>query len=195
MHRALLVSLAASALCLGASDPSDTQPQQPKRTCSRAHEHAFGGAVQVLIPTKELGTALDDRTGLGMGLQWLHEGESPWSSRTRLEWNVFPQSRPVGPSGIETSVQQYLLGFDRLYRLGTSPQSLYLLGGVAATRWFVEEEGPGMHHRFHTTKLTVTGGLGWRFSKAFALEGRYTLSRITNAQEANTAQLSLNWRF
>lgn len=195
MHPVRVLPLLLAAPLLGAAEPADAPPKRERRSFAPVHRHAFGGSVQVLAPLKDLKTALDERTGLGIGLQWIHEGRGRWASRTRLEWNVFPEGNPVGPLGVETSVKQYLLSFDRLYRLGGEPRSIYLLGGVGATRWFVDQQAAGLNGSFHTTKLAVTGGAGWRFSHAFALEARYAVSGIDRAMDANTAQVSFNWRF
>lgn len=195
MHPVRVLPLLLTPALLVATEPGEAAPKPKASASVHLHHHAFGGSVQVLAPLKDLKTALDERTGLGIGLQWIHEGRGHWASRTRLEWNVFSESNPVGPLGVETSVKQYLLSFDRLYRLGEGPRSLYLLGGVGATRWFVDQQVLGTEQGFHTTKLAVTGGAGWRFSQAFGLEARYVVSGIDRAMDANTAQVSLNWRF
>lgn len=195
MHPVRVLSLLFAPVFLVASGSGDPAPKPEAAPCVHLHRHAFGGSVQVLAPLKDLKTALDERTGFGIGLQWIHEGRGRWASRTRLEWNVFSEGNPVGPLGVETSVKQYLLSFDRLYRLGEGPRSLYLLGGVGATRWFVDQQVLGAEQGFHTTKLAVTGGAGWRFSHAFGLEARYVVSGIDRAMDANTAQVSFNWRF
>lgn len=195
MHLVPALPLLFAATLLGAAGPEDPAPKRATESCSQGHRHAFGGSVQVLAPLKDLKTALDERTGLGIGLQWIHEGRGRWASRTRLEWNVFSESNPVGPLGVETSVKQYLLSFDRLYRLGEGSRSLYLLGGVGGARWFVDQQALGTEQGFHTTKLAITGGAGWRFSHAFGLEARYVVSGIDRGMDANTAQVSFNWRF
>lgn len=189
-------ALCLATLCTGLVAAEDKEGKPAKKEYHYSHHHSFGGYVQGILPTNDLGTALDGKLAAGIGLEWIHRHHGPWSSRTRLEWNTYPEGNPVDPGQVKTSVMQYLWSFDRFYHFGEDLHTPYLVGGLGITRWFVEQHGPtGLLLNDHTTKLAVTGGVGMRLSNYFALEARYVTSGIKKSFDANTAQLALSWRF
>lgn len=160
------------------------------------HDSVFAWQAQLDLPAKDFGRALDQRTGLGLGMQWTHFRDNGTAHRTRLEWNVFQEGNPVGPLGLKTRASNYLLSFDRLHHFSGKDEGVYLLGGLGAVRWFVEQTpAANPSYRFHTTKLAVTGGLGYRFSRAAAVEARYLISSIDRDFDGNVAQVGVSMRF
>jgi opacity protein-like surface antigen len=145
-------------------------------------------------PLRDLKDDLDRRTGVGVGLQWIHDHGTFHASRTRLEFNVFPEGNPVGAAGVRTYAKDYLLSFDHLFRLGPGRQP-YLAAGVGGVHWVLNQSGPGTATDLRTTKLAFTAGLGWQLSEHVNLEARYVFSGIQKTFDANVAQLSLGWRF
>jgi hypothetical protein len=154
----------------------------------------FAWQVQGDIPAKDLGRALDERSGLGIGMQWTRFWDNGTANRTRLEWNVFPEGNAV--AGLKTKASNYVFSFDRMYFFSHKDQGLYVLGGLGAVRWFMDrtpEGGPTASS--HTTKLAVTGGAGWRFNRNLSAEARYMVSTVDRTFDGNVFQLSAGVRF
>lgn len=203
LFRPLLLILAAA--CAAPSFAEDApKPEEPRRE-DRHHCHhewhwkrdsVFAWQVQLNVPAKDFGRAMDQRTGAGLGMQWTHFRDNGSAHRTRLEWNVFQEGNPAGPLGIKTKASNYILSFDRLHHFSGKDKGVYILGGLGAVRWFVDQTPAGdPTYRFHTTKLAVTGGLGYRFSRAAAVEGRYLVSSINRDFDGNMVQLGVSMRF
>jgi opacity protein-like surface antigen len=195
-HLVALFSLAVlAAPALRAEDPP---PEAPKRHFhwSTKNDGTFAWQAQLNLPAKELGQALDDRSGLGLGVQWNHDRKHGHVARTRIEWNVFPEGHPVGLGAVKTKASNYVLSFDRLYHFSGEVKGAYALGGLGAVRWFTDRTaGPGPTRSDHATKLGVTAGAGYRFSAAFSLEARYLLSNVSPNFDGNMLQAAVNLRF
>lgn len=193
-----LVLVGTSALALGAGEADDAPKPVAKSETHVHHWHSRSrteAEVHANVPLKDLREALDARTGSGLGLRWTKDRSNGHGSRTRLEWNVFPESRPLGSQGLKTQVSNYVLSFDHLYRFGREHRGPYLMGGVGAVRWFVDETAPGAENRFHTTKLGLSAGVGMPMGENFGAEVRYVLSSYRRNQDANYLQVALSWRF
>lgn len=186
-------ALCALLLCVGLSAAEEQKPEPTHK--HRSHHHYFGGSLQALKPHNELDKALDGGMGYGIGLQWTHSHGGPWASRTRFEWNTFAEGDPVDPGQVKTYAKQYLLSFDRLYHLGSSPRAPYLMGGAGGVKWDVRKTSPTQTQRDHTTKLLFSAGVGMHFTDTFGLELRYVVSSIGKTYDGNTAQVALDWRF
>jgi opacity protein-like surface antigen len=156
----------------------------------------FAWQVQVDAPVKDLGRALDQRTGLGLGMQWTSYRSGGAANRTRLEWNVFPEGNPVGTAAVATKASNYVLSFDRLYHVSGTRAGVYVVAGLGAVRWFTDQT-PGANPTVstHTTKLAVTAGAGYRFNRAVSLEARYLVSSVNRTFDGNVAQGVLSMRF
>ena len=195
----LSLILLSGAAVLRADDDGDKDKDKEK-CCCRWHWHSDAGAfawqAQLDSPVKGLGQSLDQRTGLGLGAQWNHDHEDGHVSRTRIEWNVFPQGPGVGPAEVQTKASNYLLSFDRLYHFSGSAKGPYILAGLGAVRWFVDQAvSPGQTRSFHATKLAVTAGAGYRFNPSFSAEARYLLSSLDQSFDGSMVQVGLNMRF
>lgn len=188
-RRLYLLPLCLGATLLMAEDAPAPSPKRAARTCSPS---AFGATVQVNAPLRDLKESLDGSTGFGVGLQWTREHGEFHASRTRMEFNVFPEGQPVG--GVKTYAKDYLVSFDHLFRLGSGRRP-YLAAGVGGVHWVLDQTAGSASDRLRTTKLAFTAGLGWQLSERVNLEGRYVFSGIRKTFDANTAQLSLGWRF
>ncbi|GLH74378.1 hypothetical protein GETHLI_28800 [Geothrix limicola] len=183
-----LLPLALVGLGLAAEDAPEKAPK-PRRC------EAFGASIQANLPLRDLQDDLDHRTGLGLGLQWTHDHGDFHASRTRFEWNVFPESHPVGPLGTTTYAKNLVLSFDHLWRLSDGPTGVYLVGGLGGVRWTLDQKTPTASSDLQTTKLAVTAGVGLQVARHLSLEGRYVFSGIQKTFDANTVQMSLGWRF
>ena len=183
-----LLPLAFGSLSLVAGEDAEMTPK-PKR-CD-----AFGLSVQIDQPLRDLQDSLDHRTGYGLGLQWTHDHSDYHASRTRFEWNVFPEGHPVGPTATTTYAKNLMLSFDHLFRLNEGPTGMYLVGGLGGVRWTLDQKTPTASEDLTTTKLAVTAGVGAQFSRHLTLEGRYVFSGIRKTFDSNTAQVSAAWRF
>lgn len=156
----------------------------------------FAWQAQVDQPVKDLGRALDDRVGLGIGMQWTRYRSSGAANRTRLEWNVFPEGNPVGLNGTKTQASNVILSFDRLYHLSGGDQGVYILGGLGGVRWSVDRSpASGGGDSFHTTKFAVTAGAGYRFNRAMSAEVRYLISSVDKTYDGNVLQTGISVRF
>jgi len=189
LHRGLcLLPFAFASLSLMAEDKVDKAPKT--KQCN-----SFGISAQADAPLRDLKDSLDRRTGYGLGLQWTHDHGDYHASRTRFEWNTFPEGHPVGPAGATTYAKNLVLSFDHLFRLNQGPTGLYLVGGLGGVRWSLDQHTPTTATNLTTTKLGVTAGVGLQIGRQFTVEGRYLFSGIHKTFDSNTAQLSLGWRF
>lgn len=180
------------------SDERAEDAKQDKDCPFSYHRHwhsVFGAYVQVLGPLRELKTSLDGRTGFGLGVQWTHDHGDWNASRTRLEWNTFPESVPVGPQGTKTYAKNYTLSFDHLFKLNQGSSQAYLVAGLGGVRWNLEQTTAGVKDSEWTTKLALTGGVGLQIAERVNLEARYVASSVGRTFDANSIQASLGWRF
>ena len=167
-----------------------------ERRCFHHHYSAdFGAYAQVNAPLRDLKENLDRRTGLGLGVQWTHDHGDWNASRTRLEWNTFPEGGAVGLSGTRTYAKNYILSFDHLFKLNQGWSQAYLVAGLGGARWNVEQTTGALRTSLWTTKLAATGGVGLQLGPRVNLEARYVVSSIGSTFDANTLQASLGWRF
>ncbi len=163
---------------------------------SHRHRHStFSATVQAVMPLRDLKESLDQRTGYGLGAQWTHEHGDWHASRTRLEWNTFPESGPVGAAGTKTYAKNYILSFDHLFKLNTGTTQAYVVGGLGGARWCFEQTTATTYDSRWTTKLAITGGVGVQFANRVNLEARYVVSSVGKTFDANTLQASLGFRF
>lgn len=190
LHRGLfLVPLAFACLGLAAGDDTEKAPKKEMRCDS------FGLSVQVDSPMRELKDSLDRRMGYGLGLQWTHDHGAFHASRTRLDFNVFPEGNPVGTAGTTTYAKNMVFSFDHLFRLNEGPTGMYIVGGLGGVRWSLDQHTATYSSNLTTTKLAVTAGVGLQVSRQFTVEGRYMFSGIQKTFDSNTAQVSAAWRF
>ena len=190
-----------------APKPAEKAPEatETKTECTKQDKHChiyhrhyhskFGAYVQAIAPLRELKTSLDGRTGYGLGVQWTHDHGDWNASRTRLEWNTFPESVPVGLQGTKTYAKNYTLSFDHLFKLNQGTSRVYLVAGLGGVRWDLEQTTAGVRNSEWTTKLALTGGLGVQIAERVNLEARYVASSVGRTFDANTLQASLGWRF
>jgi hypothetical protein len=166
-----------------------------RRRAERRQEHhrEFALQAQVNLPLRDLKERLDGRTGLGLGATWTRDHRDGHASRTRLEWNVLPEGPAV--AGVRTQVSNYTLAFDHLWHCSGKAEGPYLVAGLGAVRWFASQTGPAASGSMHTTKLTVQGGAGWRFSPSFGAEVRYAVSSMDRSLDANLLQGCVSFRF
>ena len=203
-----LVPLACAGLALAAQEaPSKpeakapvAEPQREEGDCHvrfrfRHHHSVFGAYVQADVPLRDLKENLDRRTGLGLGVQWTRD-QGDWNaSRTRLEWNTFPEGGAVGASGTRTYAKNVILSFDHLFKLNQGSTQAYLVAGLGGARWDLEQTTAGQRSSLWTTKLALTGGVGVQLGERVNLEARYVVSSVGSTFDANALQASLGWRF
>jgi len=158
-----------------------------------ARTFEFQAQLTLNQPTQELKTALDGKQGLGIGIHGLHRHGIQHTSRTRLDWNVWGQGPAV--NGVKTQVSNYHLAFDHLYHFDSRDQGPYLVGGLGAVRWFSEQESALGTLRFHTTKLGVTAGAGWQFTRNIGAEARVLVSSMNRTYDSTLLQGSVVFRF
>lgn len=203
-----LVSLACAGFALAAQEaplkseekPSVATRSEKEEDCHvrfRFHHHhsVFGAYVQADAPLRDLKESLDRRTGLGLGVQWTHDHGDWNASRTRLEWNTFPEGGSVGAAGTRTYAKNYILSFDHLFKLNQGWSQAYLVAGLGGARWDLEQTTAGQRTSLWTTKLAVTAGAGVQLGRRVNLEARYVVSSVGSTFDANTLQASLGWRF
>ncbi len=153
----------------------------------------FGAYAQGVMPLRDLKESLDSRTGFGLGVQWTHDHGDWHTSRTRLEWNTFPESNSL--AGTKTYAKNYILSWDHLFKLNQGTSQAYLVAGVGGARWYFEQKAGGLQDARWTTKPAITGGVGVQLARRVNLEARYVVSSIDRTFDANTLQMSLGWRF
>lgn len=208
-----LLPLALAGASLAAQDapakpaprPEATLPVESPVKATKSEEHRdrhcfhhhseFGATVQADLPLRDLKTSLDRRTGMGVGVQWTHDHGDWNASRTRLEWNTFPEGGPVGPAGTRTYAKNYILSFDHLFKLNQGWSQAYLVAGLGGARWDVEQTTGAVRTSDWTTKLAFTAGAGVQLGRRVNLEARYVVSSVSSTFDANTFQTSLGWRF
>lgn len=157
------------------------------------HHSIFGAYAQGVMPLRDLKESLDERTGFGLGLQWTHDHGDWHGSRTRLEWNTFPES--TSAAGTRTYAKNYLVSWDHLFKLNKGASQAYLVAGIGGARWYQEQTMDGSRTTRWTTKPAITGGVGVVVAQHVNLEARYVVSSINKTFDANTLQASLGWRF
>ena len=203
-----LLPLALACGALAAQEPAPKPEEKapavaPEQHAEKKQGHArfchhhttFGAYVQADAPLRNLKENLDRRTGLGLGVQWVHDDGDWNASRTRLEWNTFPEGGPVGAAGTRTYAKNYILSFDHLFKLNQGWSQAYLVAGLGGARWDVEQTTGAQHTSDWTTKLAFTGGVGVQLGARVNLEARYVVSSVSSTFDANTLQASLGWRF
>jgi opacity protein-like surface antigen len=178
-----------------AAAPEKGSEAKKDRRCQQHHESVFGVYAQADLPLRDLKESLDRRTGFGLGASWTHDHGDWHASRTRLEWNTFPEGGPVGPAGTKTYAKNYVLSFDHLFKLNQGTQQAYLVAGLGGARWGVEQTTGPVRTSDWTTKLAITGGVGVQLANRVNLEARYVVSSIGKTFDANMVQASLGWRF
>jgi opacity protein-like surface antigen len=203
-----LLPLALAGFALAAqeapSKPEDKAPvaEHPKEEddCHvrfRFHHRpsVFGAYVQADAPLRDLKESLDRRTGLGVGVQWTRDHGDWNASRTRLEWNTFPEGGAVGAAGTRTYAKNVILSFDHLLKLNQGTSQAYLVAGLGGARWDLEQTTAGQRTSLWTTKLAFTAGAGVQLGRRVNLEARYVVSSVGSTFDANSLQASLGWRF
>jgi len=155
----------------------------------------FGAFAQAALPLRDLKENLGHRTGFGLGVQWTHEHGDWNASRTRAEWNTFPEGGAVGPLGTKTYAKNYVVSLDHLFKLNQGRFQTYLVAGLGGARWNMEQTTAGVRTSEWTTKLAITGGVGVQIAERVNLEARYVVSSVESTFDANTLQASLGWRF
>lgn len=177
--------------------PAATSEVQPEKEWRFRHHHHsdFSVSVQADEPLRDLKEQLDRRTGFGLGVQWTHDHGDWNASRTRLEWNTFPEGEAVGPLGTRTYAKNYSLNFDHLFKLNRGPHQAYVVAGLGAIRWHLEQSAGTLRTSDWTTKLGVTGGIGVQIGQRVNLEARYVASSVNKTFDANVMQVSLGWHF
>lgn len=161
---------------------------------SRYTDHStFGAYAQGVMPLRDLKESLDKGTGYGLGVQWTHDHGDWHASRTRLEWNTFPEGDAVG--GTRTYAKNYTLSWDHLFKLNKGDSQAYLVAGIGGARWYEEQNTGALRATHWTTKLAITGGIGIQLAQRVNLEARYVVSSINKTFDANTLQASLGWQF
>lgn len=153
----------------------------------------FGATLQVVMPLRDLKDALDRRTGFGLGVQWSRDHGDWHTSRTRLEWNTYPEGEAV--AGVRTYAKDYVLSFDHLFKLNQGSVQTYLVAGLGGSLWDLERSAAGIRETRWTTKLAITAGAGVLIGERVGLEARYVASSTARTFDANTLQMSLGWRF
>lgn len=151
------------------------------------------GQVTLNQPTEDLKTALDDKTGVGIGIHWMKRHGFQHTSRTRLDWNVWGQ----GPSvlGVKSTVSNIHLAFDHLYHFQDRDKGVYLVGGLGGVRWKTEREAITGTSKFTTTKLGVTAGAGYQFNRNLGAEGRVLVSGVDKAFDSTVVQAAFVFKF
>lgn len=164
---------------------------------SRHHHHpsVFGVSAQITFPQRELRESLDRGMGYGLGVQWTRDHGDWNASRTRMEWNTFPESGPVGPLGTRTYAKNYIVSLDHLFKLNQGRYQSYLVTGLGGARWNMEQSTGSVRTATWTTKLALTAGIGVQLGGRVNLEARYVISSIRDTFDGNTLQASLGWRF
>lgn len=157
------------------------------------HHSTFGAYAQGVMPLRDLREDLDKRTGYGLGVQWTHDHGDWHASRTRLEWNTFPEGGSA--AGPRTYAKNYVLSWDHLFKLNQGRSQAYLVAGIGGSRWYLEQTTAGLRDARWTTKLAITGGAGLQVAARVNLEARYVVGSINQTFDANTLQMSLGWRF
>jgi len=173
---------------------------QPLALCALAlglplSARSFDVQAQLTVnePTHDLKTAMDGKQGYGLGLHWLSRKGIQHTSRTRLDWNVWGQGPAV--NGVRTQVSNYNLAFDHLYHFDNRDQGLYLVGGLSAVRWFTEQESALGTQRSHTTKLGITAGGGWQFTRNIGAEARVLVSSVSKTYDSTLLQGAVVFKF
>lgn len=158
-----------------------------------SHRSTFGAYAQGVMPLRDLKESLDRRTGYGLGVQWTRDYSDWHASRTRIEWNTFPEGSSV--EGTRTYAKNYILSWDHLFKLNKGKSQAYLVAGIGGARWYYEQTTGGIRDARWTTKPAITGGIGVLVAQRVNLETRYVVSSINKTFDANTLQASLGWRF
>jgi hypothetical protein len=177
---AFKTSLLATSFCLATS--AFAQDFQPG---------VHGG---INIPVGDLADALDNRPGFTVGGQLGIYYGNGHELRPRLDLTHYQGGHfPVGGSYDKNRINAWGLGCDYLYYTALQPQGVYLTGGLGYQWWDVSpERGADSSH----SGLAMALGAGYRFSRTFMLEGRFTSGQFrSNNGQANALQAVASMRF
>jgi hypothetical protein len=159
-----------------------------------AQEFQPGAHGGVSIPIGELGSALDHRPGLTAGGHLGIYYGNGHELRPRFELTHYQGGHfPVGGSYDKNRINAWGLGCDYLYYTAQQPQGVYLTGGLGYQWWNVSpEHGSSSSH----SGVALALGAGYRFSRVFMLEGRFTSGQFrSNDGQANALQAVASMRF
>jgi hypothetical protein len=134
---------------------------------------AHGG---INIPMGALGDALDNRPGFTVGGHLGIYYGNGHELRPRIDLTHYQGGNyPVGGSYDKNRINAWQLGCDYLYYMAAQP-----------------EHGAGSTH----SGVAMALGAGYRFSRSFMLEGRFTNGQFrSNDGQANALQALASWRF
>jgi len=146
------------------------------------------------IPIGDLGDALDNRPGIQVGGHLGIYYGNGHELRPRADLTYYDGGHfPVGGGYDKNKITAWGLGCDYLYYTAQQPQGVYLAGGLGYQWWDVSpERAPDSSH----SGLSVALGAGYRFSRDFMLEGRFTTAQFrSNDGQANALQAVASLRF
>ena len=156
-----------------------------------------------------LRSAVDDKTGLDVGVHGALDFGGGHLLRPRLDYLHFPTRTDTYSGGITSDykLNGLSLGVDYLYHLERATRGFYVLAGLAVTRWKIETDdvsiitfppNPPVVTRTPvnetSTKAGFAFGAGYQFTPRFGIEGRYQVGRIFNS-DANLFQAGATFRF
>ncbi len=160
-----------------------------------AQTPTFGVQGGLVIPTGDLGSALDNRFGFVVGGHMgLYYGNGH-ELRPRLEISQFVGGwHPVGNGQFDKSnVSAWGLGADYVYYTDLRPTGFYLLMGLGNQWWHVApNHGPSQSH----SALCLSAGAGLRMNRYLAFEGRFSTGQFRSDNgQANQLQGVVSYRF
>lgn len=170
-----LAVLAAAALSLQAEAPR------------------YGVQGLVSIPLGDLKEYVDSKPGPGFGVHGTFDLGDGHMLRPRLDYSLFPEA---SFAAIKQTATTLSLGGDYLYFIAGKPEGLYLTAGVAAVRWSLKEQAPGLPDTTNnTTKFGVAAGAGYQWNATVGTEARWLHSSLGSGFKADAVQVGVTIRF
>lgn len=187
MNLKSVLSLALLGACLPMAAGDDDETAHLRRS--------FAWQAQFNQPVRDFREAMDTKTGLGLGVQWQRYRGNGILHRTRLEWNVYPESPEVGPQKARTQATNVILSFDRLFYFRTSGLGPFIAGGMGVGHWMVDETRGAHRDSWRTNKLNLMAGVGFQFTSHIAMEARYQVASVRDTFDGNSVQVAAVIRY
>lgn len=152
----------------------------------------YGVQGLVSIPLTDLKEYVDSKPGPGVGVHGTFDLGDGHMLRPRLDYTVYPEA---AFASVKQTASCLGLGGDYLYFTHGKPEQFYFTAGLAAVRWSLETKTDILKTTSHTTKVAISGGVGYQWNATVGTEARYVHSRIGRDFRGDALQLGVTVRF
>ncbi len=157
----------------------------------QAQSWHYGLQGSVNLPLTSLKDYVDSKPGPGLGVHGTYDLGDGHMLRPRLDFTAYPEA---AFGSIKRKASSLSLGGDYLFFIAGKPEGLYLTLGAAGSRWSFGNTGGPATVTSSTTKIGLTGGVGYQWSATLGTELRFTHTRIQSDFKGDALQLGVTVR-